>query len=49
MTKRQIAKLDAILAKLETLENQVSDNRLRERLGAAKRELLRAYTSFVES
>jgi hypothetical protein len=42
MTKKQVEKLETILAKLEALENEVVDTSARERLSAAKRELLRA-------
>lgn len=42
MTKAQVRKLETILAKTESLENEVLDVRVKERLSAAKREMLRA-------
>jgi hypothetical protein len=42
MTKQQLAKLHTILAKLETLESEISDGGPRDRLATAKAELLRA-------
>lgn len=41
MTKAQTKKLDIILAKLETLQNEVECERVRERMGKAKTELMR--------
>jgi hypothetical protein len=41
MTIAESKKLHTILAKVETLQNQVSDFYAKERLGAAKAELLR--------
>ena len=43
MTRVQLRKLDTILAKLETLQKQVTSAREEERLMAAKNELLRLY------
>lgn len=48
MTVKQEKKLQTILVKLEALENEVSDVRVRERLSAAKRELLRAIPAWLE-
>lgn len=48
MNKEQVKKLETILGKLEALENQVNDNRIRERLSSAKRELMRALPAMVE-
>lgn len=42
MTGAEEKKLETILAKVETLQNQTKDRALRERLGVAKDELLRA-------
>lgn len=42
MNKAQIKKLETILGKLENLEHQISDSRIRERLHAGKNELLSA-------
>lgn len=42
MTKTEEKKLETILAKTETLQNQTKDRALRERLGVAKGEMLRA-------
>jgi hypothetical protein len=42
MTLRDIKKLETILAKVETLQNQTRDGQIKERLGSAKTELLRA-------
>ena len=42
MTRADERKLETILAKTETLESQTLDRFLRERLHAAKNEMLRA-------
>lgn len=42
MSKAQIAKLETVLGKLENLEAQTADARIRERLHAGKNELLQA-------
>lgn len=42
MTKAEEKKLETILAKTETLQNQTHDYVLRERLGAVKSDMLRA-------
>lgn len=42
MTARQIQKLENILAKLEALQNEVTDLAMRDQLGCGKNELLRA-------
>ncbi len=42
VTKAQVKKLETILGKLENLERQVADDRIRERLHAGKNELLDA-------
>lgn len=42
MNKAEEKKLETILAKVETLENQTNDRALRGRLLCAKDELLRA-------
>jgi hypothetical protein len=42
MTRREIEKLRTILAKLEALQNQISDRDIAYRLGVGKSELLRA-------
>ena len=49
MTKAQIKKLHTVLAKLETLENQVADRGIRERINSGKRELLRALSDAEHS
>lgn len=41
-TKAQIKKLETILGKLENLEHEVQDRRVREYLHAGKNELLSA-------
>jgi len=41
MTKKQIQKLEATLARLEALQNEISDSEIRYRLGAGKNELKR--------
>lgn len=43
MTPGQIKKLDTILAKIETLQNQTEDRSAKGRLGLAKDELLKLY------
>tara|TARA_R110000868_G_scaffold409885_2_gene696355 strand:- start:429 stop:569 length:141 start_codon:yes stop_codon:yes gene_type:complete len=42
MTKAQQKRLETILAKLEALQNEVSNDRVREYLGDGKSDLLRA-------
>lgn len=44
MTKAQLKRLCTILGKLEALQNEVANEKIRERLGAGKNELLRALT-----
>ena len=43
MTMKEIKKLETILAKIETLQNQISDQNAKERLEGAKSELLRLH------
>jgi len=43
MTKREQQMLDTILGKLEYLQNKTKDERAKERMMAAKNELLRLY------
>jgi hypothetical protein len=40
MTKRQWEKLHAVIARLEALQNEVSDQYAKERMQAAKSELM---------
>lgn len=42
MTRAQIRKLESLLGKLEALENETTDARVREYLHRAKNELLTA-------
>jgi hypothetical protein len=43
MTKSEFKKLETILAKVENLQGRTTDAQLKERLNAAKTELLRAW------
>lgn len=43
MTPKELKKLEAIIAKIETLQNQTESRNARSRLGAAKDELLRLH------
>lgn len=44
MTKNEIKKLETILAKVETLQNETLDEIAKERLLFAKNELLRLFS-----
>jgi hypothetical protein len=41
MTKAETAKLDKIISQIETLQRQTGDEKAKERLNAAKEELMR--------
>jgi hypothetical protein len=43
VSRDEVRKLETILAKIETLQNQTSDRGAKDRLGFAKDELLRLF------